>query len=170
MRLKVTADNQLLAQAKLIELFTNATRSRFLQSVKKRLVGPSLLFNQRGKIAGSARLLENVIKLNPTLYHYNQSYFLEQVIAHELAHILVYQKYGRSAKPHGAEWQHIMQDVFNLQPDVTHQLDTSVLGYKTFQYKCGCQIIELSQTRHNKVQRNIQQYKCRKCHEVLSLI
>lgn len=170
MPISLPSDIQFQATEKLNELFKLAISSPLIKRKWKKLVPPALLFNQRGKIAGSARLRDNVIKLNAALYLYNQTYFLNQVIAHELAHILVYQLYGTRVKPHGIEWQQIMISVFNLHADVTHQLDTSVLGYKTYPYSCNCQIVELSQTRHNKVQRHTQQYKCRKCGVMLKLV
>jgi SprT protein len=129
----------------------------------KSLSCPSLQFDQRGRVAASALLNKNIIRLNPKLYSANSEYFIKEVVAHELAHILVHQIYRKRVKPHGIEWQYIMQEVFNLAPRVTHNLDTKDLAMASFQYKCNCQTVELSLIRHNKVQRGKQQYICRRC-------
>lgn len=129
----------------------------------KNLNCPSLQFDQRGKVAASALLHKNVIRLNPKLYSANSDYYKKEVIAHELAHLLVHQLYRKRVKPHGIEWQFIMQEVFNLAPNVTHNLDTKEVAMATFTYQCKCQTIELSLIRHNKVQRGTQQYICRRC-------
>ena len=127
---------------------------------------PSVSFNQRGKVAGSARLQTNEIRLNSVLYNDNQQEFLSQVIPHEVCHIAVFQIYGR-VRPHGYEWQNLMQNVFGLKPDVRHAMDTTKVQGATYKYVCRCGPVELSIRRHNKVARKQQQYVCRKCGDVL---
>jgi SprT protein len=132
---------------------------------------PSILFTQRGKIAGSALLQKNIIKLHPTLLAQNVDYYLDEVIAHELSHILVYQLFGQykgilrreRVKPHGLEWQTIMTEVFDLVPRVTHQLDVKAISMQSFEYECACQSVDLSLIRHNKVIRGKQVYYCKRC-------
>jgi SprT protein len=146
-----------------------------LRRIKSTLICPTLLFNQRGKIAGSALLQKNIIKLHPKLLIDNLDYYLDEVIAHELAHILVYQLYGhsrgllrlRKVKPHGQEWQMIMNDIFCLAPRVTHQLDVSKVAMQSFDYACHCKDIQLSLIRHNKVLKGKQSYYCRECRQPL---
>src|SRR4051794_19796784 len=36
---------------------------------------------------------------------------LTEVLAHELAHLVVFQRHGCSARPHGAEWRHLLEAV-----------------------------------------------------------
>ena len=55
---------------------------------------PSYLFNQRGKSAGTAHLQHNIIKFNPILFAQNREIFIDQVVAHEVAHLIAYQQYG----------------------------------------------------------------------------
>ncbi len=155
------------AGERLQQLFTQALTHNELRKYRHALHCPSLLFNQRGKIAASAVLQKNLIKLNASLYSDNTDYFLQQVIAHELAHIMVYQLYGRSTKPHGKEWQHLMLAIFTIPAHVTHCLDVSKVAMQKFMYQCDCQKIPLSLIRHNKVLRNKQIYHCRLCHGVL---
>ena len=64
---------------------------------------PHINFKQRGKAAGSARLQTNELRFNPVLLQENQQHFITHTVPHEVAHLLVYQLYGRT-KPHGKEW------------------------------------------------------------------
>jgi SprT protein len=123
---------------------------------------PSVHFNQRGKIAGCARLQKNELRFNPTLLKDNISLFLDEVVPHEVCHIVAFILYGR-VRPHGKEWQSLMIDLFGLQPRTYHKMDVTKVQGKQFEYKCECGPIELSIRRHNKVVRGQQKYICRKC-------
>jgi SprT protein len=127
---------------------------------------PLAALNQHGKIAGSAHLQKNLIKLNKTLFLQNKQAFIEQVIPHEVAHIICFQRFGK-VKPHGLEWRSIMQIIFNIPADVTHKFDVKNVGMKEFAYRCDCSELMLSATRHNKVTRGAQRYRCQKCHTIL---
>lgn len=127
---------------------------------------PSVALNQRGKIAGSAHLQKNLIKLNKKLFLQNQQAFISQVIPHEVAHIVCYQRCGR-VKPHGSEWQYMMREVFGITPEVRHTFNVNNIGMKEFSYQCDCGKLMLSAIRHNKVVRGVQQYRCQKCRSVL---
>lgn len=133
----------------------------------KKFVVPTLTFNQRGNVAGTAHLQKNHIKLNPILFADNVDLFLSSVIPHEVAHIVSYQLYGR-VKPHGYQWRFIMQEVFGVPPEVRHQMDVSKTRGAVFNYWCECGTVELSLRRHNNVVRNKQQYLCRNCQRVLT--
>lgn len=158
------------AQASLEKLFAHALSTPALNKFTKVFALPTLSYKQRGRIAGSALLQKNVIKLNPKLFAENTDYFLSHIIAHELAHILVFQLYGLGVKPHGKEWKKVMLEVFALAPKVTHSLDTSSGELKSFLYQCSCQQIPLTLIRHNKVQKGKQSYICRICKESLTLV
>jgi SprT protein len=168
--MKLSSVLQTNAQNRLNTLFIEAINTKELKHLSRHFVQPNLLFKQRGRIAGSAILQANTIKLNPILYSQNPDYFLSHIIAHELAHILVYQLYGLRVKPHGIEWKKIMLDVFKLPPKVTHTLDIShakIPAVRTIQYQCDCGSVRLSIIRHNKVVKKHQAYVCRKCKKVL---
>lgn len=128
---------------------------------------PVLSYTQRGKAAGTAHLHRWEIRLNPVLLVDNLELFLHEVIAHELAHLLVFARHGRVA-PHGRAWQAMMRQVFGLAPRVTHQLDISSLQGPLFAYQCACQRHQLSLRRHNKVQRGQSRYLCRHCGQPLT--
>ena len=137
------------------------------QALQQAWPRPVLSYTQRGKAAGTAHLHRWEIRLNPVLLVDNLELFLHEVIAHELAHLLVFARHGRVA-PHGKAWQAMMRQVFGLAPRVTHQLDISSLQGPLFAYQCACQRHQLSLRRHNKVQRGQSRYLCRHCGQPLT--
>ena len=130
---------------------------------------PLLSFTQRGKAAGTAHLQRWEIRLNPVLLADHPELFLHEVIAHELAHLLVFARHGRVA-PHGKPWQAMMRQVFALEPRVTHRLDTSKLQGPQFAYRCACREHLLSVRRHHKVLRGQSRYLCRHCGSPLTAV
>lgn len=126
---------------------------------------PEYLFNQRGRAAGTAHLQRNLIKINPILFIKNREAFFEQVIPHEVAHLIAFQHYGR-VRPHGKQWQYIMTQAFKRPALTTHQLDTSEVAGKQFNYRCLCTSHQLSIRRHNKVLKG-NRYLCKNCRSEL---
>ena len=126
---------------------------------------PEYLFNQYGKSAGTAHLQRNIIKFNPVLYNQNKIIFVDQVVAHEVAHLVVYQHYGK-VKPHGKEWQHVMETVFHCPASTTHTLDIKDVIGKQYRYRCACTTHLLTVRRHNKVLKGAD-YICKNCKSVL---
>jgi SprT protein len=137
------------------------------QRLNKRFPRPAVLFNQRGKIAGCALLQQNTLKFHPTLYLQNKEHFLTNVVPHEIAHLLVWQLFGKTA-PHGKEWKHMMVSVFDLPPHRTHQYNVDNIGLKSTLYFCECGDIPLTIRRHNKVLKGAI-YRCRTCLQDLKL-
>lgn len=129
---------------------------------------PTYLFNQRGRAAGTAHLQRNLIKINPILFKNNKEEFFQQVIPHEVAHLITYQLYGK-VRPHGKEWQYVMQEVFKRPALTTHQLDIKEVVGKLFTYQCACTTHQLTIRRHNKVQQGAE-YRCRACQGALSYV
>ncbi|MCK8044904.1 SprT family zinc-dependent metalloprotease [Shewanella sp. 1CM18E] len=130
--------------------------------LKRSFPRPEINFALRGKSAGTAHLQLNKLRFNATLLKTNHQAFIDEVVPHEICHLLAAQVFGR-VKPHGREWQSLMLQVFNLQPRTTHSFDTTAVEGKTFDYFCLCGPIKLSVRRHNKVLRGETQYRCRKC-------
>ena len=127
---------------------------------------PSVCFNQRGKAAGSARLQTNELRFNALLLQENSVHFIAHTVPHEVAHLIVYQLHGRT-KPHGREWQTIMNQVFSLPATTTHSYDVSSVKGQTFRYACQCRDHQLSIRRHNKIVREQLSYQCRYCRQPL---
>jgi len=127
---------------------------------------PTILYQQRGTAAGTAWLEKNEIRLNPVLLLENQQPFIDEVVPHELAHILVWQHFGRVA-PHGREWKWMMETVLEVSPRRTHQFSVEAVRARTFPYHCGCQAHQLTVRRHNRVLRKEAEYRCTRCGERL---
>lgn len=129
---------------------------------------PSINFRLTGKTAGKAYLQHWEIRLNPILFRENPQVFIEEVLPHELAHLITFQLFGR-VKPHGPEWKSVMQHVFSLAAKTTHSLDITSVQGRTYQYHCHCDDHLLSVRRHNKVQQGKATYLCRNCKQHLTL-
>jgi len=157
----------MLAQELQTQIMTVVTQcyQRAELLLEQKFPEPTVLFNQRGKIAGCALLQKNTLKFHPLLFEQNKEHFLTHVVPHEIAHLLVWQLYGKTP-PHGREWQHIMINVFNLPPHRTHQYNVDNIGIKTFMYECKCGEVPLTIRRHNKVLKGAV-YRCKKCHQNL---
>ena len=135
---------------------------RFFDQKFKR---PEYLFNQRGRAAGTAHLHRNWLKLNPVLFLQNKAAFFDQVIPHEVAHLVAFQCFGK-VLPHGVEWKAIMQKIFYKPTLTTHNLNIDDVVGQQFDYRCHCQQHKLTIRRHNKVLKG-EQYRCRRCGSIL---
>ncbi|ANI30036.1 hypothetical protein PL78_09410 [Yersinia entomophaga] len=127
---------------------------------------PKINYYQRGTSAGSAYLQSWEIRLNPVLLLENKQTFIDEVVPHELAHLLVFRRFGRVA-PHGKEWRWMMESVLQVPASRTHKFEIASVQSKTFPYRCACQLHQLTVRRHNRVLRGESEYRCRHCGEKL---
>lgn len=134
--------------------------------------GLKILFNLNGAMAGMYRVRagEREIRFNPYIF---SKYFDENLVStvpHEVAHYVADRVYGlRNIRPHGREWQQIMQ-LFDADPSVTHRYDLTDIPqrrHRRFAYTCKCRGHQLSTRRHNLVQKHKQVYLCRTCGQKL---
>jgi predicted SprT family Zn-dependent metalloprotease len=124
--------------------------------VEKVLIG----YNPRMRTAlGRAWLKTGRVDLNPHLLR-RAPKELVPTLAHELAHVAAWLRYGRSATPHGQHFRTLMRAV-NLSPDATHKVPTEGLKRKRQRYlylhtcgTCGFRWLARSVRRR---------YYCRAC-------
>ncbi|QLB18585.1 SprT family zinc-dependent metalloprotease [Mannheimia granulomatis] len=127
----------------------------------KTFIQPTVSYAVRGVKAGVAYLERNEVRFNPVLLQENGLEFVSQVVPHELAHILVYQHFGR-VQSHGKEWKMMMETVLGVPAEIYHCFDVQSVQQQ-FSYQCACQTHQLSIRRHNAVMRNKRSYICRLC-------
>ena len=113
---------------------------------------PVLVYQQRGTSAGTAWLEKNEIRLNPVLLLENQQAFIDEVVPHELAHLLVWKHFG---------------SVLGVPALRTHRFELDSVRKNTFPYRCQCQQHQLTVRRHNRVMRGEATYRCVRCGDVL---
>ena len=108
-------------------------------------------FSKRLRTAlGRARVDARKVRLNPILFNANTQ-LLDEVLCHELAHIVVYIRFGRKARPHGAEWAELMRQA-GYKPRVRVNLEEEKLPIliKTYEHLCPvCQIIRYARRPMN---------------------
>tara|TARA_R110001599_G_scaffold65833_3_gene185718 strand:- start:1714 stop:2226 length:513 start_codon:yes stop_codon:yes gene_type:complete len=123
---------------------------------------------QRGKAAGTAYLQKNELRFNHFMYQQNPEEFVSTVVPHEVAHIIVYQIYGDTVRPHGKEWQAVMQKVYGIRPSRTHSFDVPPQK-QSYEYHCSCQKHHFSKRRHTRAQQGVE-YVCRGCRSTLQFV
>ncbi len=136
---------------------------------------PEITMDLRGRAAGQFRFITKgrrmygaQLRFNRALLEQYQQDFIDEVVPHEVAHLVTYVLYGRGVKPHGKEWQSIMLEVFGREASVRHSFDTSSLEQrkgKRFPYLCQCsgRVHQLGLTRHKRAQSRGTAYICRSC-------
>ncbi|RDL45824.1 SprT family zinc-dependent metalloprotease [Marinomonas piezotolerans] len=130
-----------------------------------RLTKPIFNFKQRGRSAGTAYLQTNEMRFNAFMLNQDPEKFIDEVVPHEVAHLVVYQVYGSKPKPHGPEWVAIMEHLFNVDAERTHTFEVPK-PKRLYLYQCGCQTHEFTAHRHGRVKRGTQ-YLCKLCKEPL---
>lgn len=132
-----------------------------------------IYFDLSGTTAGMFVVKEEgpCIRYNPWIFAKYYQENLQGTVPHEVAHYIVWVLYGnkRGIKPHGREWQEVME-LFNADTTVTCNFDFSGVPQKRqrrFVYYCQCRIHELSTTVHNRIQKRRYQYICQYCHATL---
>lgn len=130
---------------------------------------PVIKYDLKGHTAGWA-IGGHTIRLNAALLN-NPRYvddMIEQTVPHEVAHIIVHQRWPR-AKGHGREWQHVMHRL-GLNATRCHQYNTTAARTtaKPYVYYCHCTTPHhVTKLLHTRIQRRIAQghshYICKIC-------
>lgn len=150
----------------------------------RELPTPQISFNLRGKTAGifqyqtlrgsrGQKLDPNslVVRLNHTLLTNHTDIFLREVIPHEISHLAVYCHYGTTPRPHGKEWQRLMELCFGLEAKIYHNFPVKNARQhpRPYAYQCSCTTHYFTARRHqNRLKGN--QYVCHQCRGVLAYI
>ena len=153
-------------QQRVLELYTQA-ELHFLKRFKR----PYIRLDLRGECAGQAWPQKYQLRFNPVLLQENREHFLQQTVAHEVAHLLTHELFGSKVQAHGREWQGIMTDVFALPADRCHTYDTQNSSRKPWLYQCLCEnkLIALSTVRHNRSRKGAV-YLCTSCKTPLKFV
>ena len=172
--MNVDVDLEQADEARLTDLLRRAERELSLRGYST-LARPGLrLFDDRldaGRaLPPSPAHPEGMIELNAVYLQQAREAMLEETVAHELAHLLVFHLSPRRRQPpHGKLWRDIMQQWFGVKPERTHRFPTAGVRsrrQRRWAYRCACSAHELSTVRHHRVQRGTV-YLCRRCHEAL---
>lgn len=136
---------------------------------------PELRFDLRGTTAGQARWsdgLRPMLRFNLALAKTGASRFIEQTVAHEVAHLVTAACFGRT-RPHGPEWRAIMAFFGLPNASRCHNYPVhhaTVRKQRRWPYACGCQTHRLSTTRHRRIENGKATYHCRRCGRQLELV
>lgn len=110
----------------------------------------------------------NVVHLNIDLLKKNQDRFINEIIPHEVAHLVASTINPSDTSHHGPTWKRVMRGVFNLEPVRCHDMDTNGIGrnVKRFVYICSCHKHTIGSVRHNKIVSGAK-YGCKDCKKEL---
>ncbi len=154
----------------LAEAAVRAAESRARELYAIRLPEAVIDFSLRGRCAGQARVErsgETFLRINLELLANNLDDFLKQTIPHEVGHLVVNwqaRKKRQRPRPHGQEWQSVMQNCYDLQPVRCHTYETTPARIvpRNFLYRCNCREHRLTRTMHNRMSRRYQAL-CKSC-------
>ncbi len=105
---------------------------------------------------GIVRLNRRLLKARPAL--------LEEVLCHELAHIVVFERHGHACRPHGSEWAALMRAAgfeprvrARLSHDLQAALGTVRHPSRLYEHRCPvCQATRVAR-------RPVPQWRCAAC-------
>lgn len=85
---------------------------------------------------------------------------LDEVLCHELAHIVVYERFGREVKPHGPEWATLVRQAgFEPRLRIGVGSEGPPMTEGRFEHRCPvCQAVRLAR-------RSIPNLRCKSCLE-----
>lgn len=129
----------------------------------------TLNFKLKGTYAGKANLIKEIIYINHDMMAENIDHFKNQTIPHELCHLICY-FLDSNEKPHGNLWKTLMMSL-GLTPKIRHTLSSDYIR-KTYNFKlnCQCTVHNLSKNMYNKILKNPDNYRCKKCKSKITKI
>ena len=125
-------------------------------------------FRLCGHAAGTASHKPPAIQYNATLLEKYKSDFIDSIVPHEVAHLVVHALYKKRVKPHGREWKEVVVRLGG-RPDATHEFETSAARrLRRYYYECGCEALHpFIAKSHRRARNGAVRYTCRKCKERL---
>ncbi|MBL4712339.1 MAG: SprT-like domain-containing protein [Gammaproteobacteria bacterium] len=133
-------------------------------------------FNLKGRCAGMYRITHGIgrhrrdIRYNAFIFSKFYEDSINTTVPHEVAHYVSDMLYGlKNIKPHGKEWQAVMQ-AFGVKANVTSNYDLTGVPLKQmslFTYQCNCREHQLTSIRHNKINKKYFRYFCKSCKQPL---
>lgn len=111
----------------------------------------------RNSNAGECHFDTRTVHFNLTLAALDPIKFLQEVVAHEVSHLLVLDLYGAVDFIHGRQWQSVMK-VLGAAPRIVHRYLE-----QTFLWKCDCTVHELTKRNHNRFSKNPDEFECSVC-------
>ena len=157
---------------KLIEKLENTLTVDAFQKIEM-VLGAEFTFNPRMRTAaGRAIYSQNLIELNKELLERHPEH-LEQVVAHEMAHLIAYALFGpRQGAGHGMGWKRTMR-MLGFPAARCHSLNVSnkKRPHKIQAYaKCNCKngLFAIKTKLYNKIKAG-KKYRCSKCRTPLTI-
>lgn len=136
---------------------------------KARIPDPAVSFDLRGLTAGEACGETSAIRYNEALLLKNGRAFVDEIVPHEVAHVVVEAMRGRRrVRPHGPEWRAVME-AFGVPARRCHSFEAEpARRTRRFAYRCLCEKAHLLTKRaHLRIRRGTAEYSCRSCGSVL---
>lgn len=111
---------------------------------------PDVAFDLRGTTAGRAYLQRKVLRFNAVLLQENFDSFIDNVVPHEVAHLLAWELHGPRIAAHGRQWKAVMRSI-GADPSRTHSYDVrnSAVG-GIHMWACHCRTLQLGARQHVK--------------------
>ena len=86
-----------------------------------------------------------------------------RTLKHELAHAYVLQRLDqKDSKPHGSEWESVMQDMGVKDPKACHKMKLTDFSYLIRCTNTDCDV-EIGRHRKSKIVKQTGLYRCKKC-------
>lgn len=137
------------------------------QYFNRRFWRPKVEFSLRGRTAGKAYLMQNLIKLNAKILADHGDKFIADTPGHEAAHIIARRVFGVMIRPHGDEWARVMS-IINQPANRCHNFLVKTNNV----YSCLCPDRKhfVSTRMHNNFLRGTHSLTCRFCSGKLTWI
>ena len=122
------------------------------------------------------------MNLNKTLLKEFEEVYINEVVVHEFAHIVIKSMFPNGYKGrkkvqgHGREWKRVCCMLGLLNPKSTTSLFSESVSLKstrktkTYEYNCGCQTHDITKRRHNLITNKGNKYLCTKCKNEIKFV